>query len=147
MSARAHGDRSLRVTDLEFTSAFGALQKRVGVQLLPPLTRMTHLRHWLCTAPIVSVPIKVPVSADAMLSSELGNRYAATRVHHVGRRHRGGLAACGARAAAGEKPQGRTAPSGGVYESTLKIRGSLRIDLESDPVASGLGVAVVSKPS
>jgi hypothetical protein len=42
----------------------------------------------------------------------------------------GGLAACGARADAGVKPQGRTAPS---YE----------IDLESDPVASGLGVAVV----
>jgi hypothetical protein len=39
-----------------------------------------HLRHWLCTAPIVSVPIKIPASADAMLSSELGNRYAATRV-------------------------------------------------------------------
>src|SRR5258706_12522016 len=38
---------------------------------------LTHLRHWLCTAPIVSVPIKVPVSADAILSSELGNRYAA----------------------------------------------------------------------
>jgi hypothetical protein len=33
-----------------------------------------HLRHWLCTAPIVSVPIKIPASADAMLSSELGNR-------------------------------------------------------------------------
>ena len=45
---------------------------------------------------------------------------------------RGGLAASRARAAAGEA-QGRTAPS---YE----------IDLESDPVASGLGVAVVSKP-
>jgi hypothetical protein len=84
------------------------------------VTAHTHLRHWLCTAPIVSVPIKVPVSADAMLSSELGNRYAATRVHHAGRRHRGGLATCGARAAAGEKPQGRTAPSGGVYESALK---------------------------
>ena len=84
------------------------------------VTAHTHLRHWLCTAPIVSVPIKVPVSADAMLSSELGNRYAATRVHHAGRRHRGGLAACGACAAAGEKPQGRTAPSEGVYESTLK---------------------------
>jgi hypothetical protein len=27
------------------------------------------------------------------------------------------------------------------------IRGSLGIDAESDPVASGLGVAVVSKPS
>src|SRR5260370_104160 len=37
-----------------------------------------------------------------MLSSELGNRYAMTRVYHVPRRrHRGGLAACGARAAAG----------------------------------------------
>ena len=46
---------------------------------------VTHLRHWLCTAPIVSVPIEVPVSADAMLSSELGNRYAATRVYHAGR--------------------------------------------------------------
>src|SRR5712692_1234943 len=57
-----------------------------------PRANLTHLRHWLCTAPIVSVPIKVPVSADAMLSSELGNRYAATRVHHAGRRHRGGLA-------------------------------------------------------
>src|SRR5258706_16217228 len=34
-----------------------------------------------------------------MLSSELGNRYAATRVHHAGRGHRGGLVACGARAA------------------------------------------------
>jgi hypothetical protein len=32
----------------------------------------------------------------AMLSSELGNRYAATRVGLVGRRHRGDLAACGA---------------------------------------------------
>jgi len=31
--------------------------------------------------------------------------------------------------------------------SDCSIRGSLRIDLESDPVASGLGVAVVSKPS
>src|SRR5262245_17304190 len=37
---------------------------------------------WLCTAPIVPVPIKVPVSA----ASELGNRYAATRVHHAARR-------------------------------------------------------------
>ena len=96
--------------------------------------RMTHLRQWLCTAPIVSVPIKVPVLADAMLSSELGNRYAATRVYHADRRHRGGLAACGARAAAGEKRQGLTCFI-------------LRIDLERDPVASGLGVAVVSKPS
>src|SRR5208283_3414360 len=95
---------------------------------------LTHLRHRLCTAAIVSVPIKVPVSADAMLSSELGNRYAATRVCHAGRRHRGGLAACGACAAAGKRQQGATAPS---YE----------FDLERDPVASGLGVAVVSKPS
>src|SRR6266481_8756258 len=81
---------------------------------------MTHLRHWLCTAPIVSVPIKVPVSADAILSSELGNRYAAREFITLVGGHRGGLPACGARAAAGEKPQGRTAPSGGVYESTLK---------------------------
>ncbi len=51
---------------------------------------MTQLGHWLCTAAIVSVPIKVPVPADAMLSSELGNRYAATRVYDTGRRHRGG---------------------------------------------------------
>ena len=60
---------------------------------------LTHLRHWLCTAPIVSVPIKVPVSADAMLSSELPNRYAATRVHHASRRRDGRVAARGARAA------------------------------------------------
>src|SRR5262249_6540396 len=40
-------------------------------------------RHWLCTAPIVSAGIKVPVSADAMLGSELTDRYAATRVHDV----------------------------------------------------------------
>src|SRR5208283_3063725 len=33
---------------------------------------LTHLRHRLCTAAIVSVTIKVPVSADAMLSSSLG---------------------------------------------------------------------------
>jgi hypothetical protein len=39
-----------------------------------------------------------------------------------------GPTARGARASAGEKPQGRTAQS---------------IDLEGDPVASGLGVAVV----
>jgi hypothetical protein len=31
--------------------------------------------------------------------------------------------------------------------SDCSIPGSLRIDLESDPVASGLGVAVVSKAS
>src|SRR6266404_7507458 len=34
-----------------------------------------------------------------MRSSQLGNRYAATRVHHAGRGYRGGLVACGARAA------------------------------------------------
>jgi hypothetical protein len=65
-----------------------------------------------------------------MLSSELGNRYATTRIYHNGR---GGMAACYARAAAGEKPQSRTSSS---YESTLN---TIR-------VASGLGGAVVSKP-
>src|SRR5262249_28728196 len=64
-------------------SAFGAKRTSAVVWLRLPWSRMTHLRHWLCTAPIVSVPIKVPVSADAMLSSELGNRYAAMQVHHV----------------------------------------------------------------
>src|SRR5262249_4566946 len=78
-------------------------------------------RHRLCTAPIVSAGIKVPVSADAMLGSELTDRYAATRVHDV---VGGVLAACSARTAAGEKPQGRTAPSGGVYE---KRSGSERL--------------------
>jgi hypothetical protein len=29
------------------------------------LTRLTRLRHWLCTAPIVSVQSKYSVSADA----------------------------------------------------------------------------------
>src|SRR5258705_5329124 len=57
-------------------SAFGG--KADSRWTFPECLLMTHLRHWLCTAPIVSVPIKVPVSADAMLSSELGNRYAAT---------------------------------------------------------------------
>src|SRR5215468_3621457 len=56
-------------------------------------TAKTHPGHWLCTAPIVSVPIKVPVSA----ASELGNRYAATRVHHAAQRCGGGVAARGAR--------------------------------------------------
>jgi hypothetical protein len=58
-----------------------------------------------------------------MLSSELGNRYAATRVFHS---PWGGPTARAARKAAGEKRQGRN---------------------ESDPVANGSDVAVVSKPS
>ena len=33
---------------------------------------MTHLRHWLCIAPIVSVPIEVAISADAMRRLSLG---------------------------------------------------------------------------
>src|SRR6516164_1246634 len=52
----------------------------------------TQSGHWLCAARIVSILSKASVSGDAMLSSELGNRYAATRVHHAG----------GARAAADE---------------------------------------------
>jgi hypothetical protein len=56
-----------------------------------------------------SVRVGALVPADAMQSSELGNRYAATRVYHRGPRPRGGLAACDARAAAGQ--QGQTAPS------------------------------------
>ena len=54
--------------------------------------KMTHLRHWPCNAPIVSVPIEIPVLADAMLSPELRNRYAATRICHAiwrGTRSRG----------------------------------------------------------
>src|SRR5215475_13524900 len=35
-----------------------------------------------------------PVSADAMLSSELGNRYAATRVYHGGPQSPGGRLRC-----------------------------------------------------
>jgi hypothetical protein len=94
---------------------------------------VTRLRHWLCNRANFFGPIKVPVQGTQMLSPELGNRYAATRVFHAGRRHRGGLVACGARAAAGEKQQGPAVPT---YESTVR-----------DPAASGLGVAVVSKPS
>jgi hypothetical protein len=68
-------------------------------------------------------------------SSEVGNRYATTRVFHAGRRHRGGLVACRARAGRrGKSSKGRLVPT---YE----------IDLERDLVASSLGVAVVSKPS
>jgi hypothetical protein len=33
-----------------------------------PRQLMTQLRHWLCTAAIVSAPINVPVSANTMLS-------------------------------------------------------------------------------
>jgi hypothetical protein len=74
-------------------------------------SRMTHLRHWLCTAPIVSVP---SFSGHAVVWAR--NRHVATRVYQRGPRHRGGLAACGARTAAGKRQQGPTAPS---YESTL----------------------------
>ena len=85
-----------------------------------------HVGHDFCQMRLLDRPLEPVIgrrfaptrwrTADAMLSSELGNRYAATRVYHADRRHRGGLAACGARAAASEKQQGPTAPS---YESTL----------------------------
>jgi hypothetical protein len=68
-----------------------------------------------------------------MLSSELGNQYPTTRVSHAGRRRRGGLVACGAR--------------GPRREAARSDCSNLRIDLERDAVASGLGVALVSKPS
>ena len=61
------------------TAATGGISCR-----LRQWSTMGALRHWLCTAPIVSVPIKVPVSADAMLSSEL--RTLATISERVGRR-------------------------------------------------------------
>src|SRR5437667_9481477 len=103
-SAVTFAQSARRVTSLwcQMTDAIGAKRTCGERRDHVGLTRMTQPRRWLCAAPIVSVPIKVPVSADTMLSSELGNRYAATQVHHAGRRHCGGLAACGARAAAGE---------------------------------------------
>ena len=75
-----------------------------------------YLRHGLCPAPIVSVPIEVPVSANAMLSPELRNRHAATRIYHVirrGTRGRGTATtwAVPAHAQPPTRPQGRTAPS------------------------------------
>src|SRR5215831_10159672 len=86
----------------------------------------TQSGHWLCAARIVSILSKASVSGDAMLSSELGNRYAATRVHHAGR-----WQPCRVR---------RTRSSRRVAaKSVCSIRGSLRTDLESDPLASGLG--------
>jgi len=64
---------------------------------------------------VSSAAIEVPVSANAMLSPEIRNRYAATGIYHVirrGTRGRGtdGLGGSGARAASDDKPQGRTAP-------------------------------------
>ena len=58
-----------------------ALQANVSLQVncgsgwcVLKTSKMTHLRQWLSTVLIVSVPIEVPGSADAMLLSELGNR-------------------------------------------------------------------------
>jgi hypothetical protein len=87
------------------------------------LLSVAHLRHWLCTAAIVSVPIKVPVSAGAMLSSELGNRYAATRVITLV----GGTAAAWPLAVTRSRRR----------EAARSDCSILRIDLERDPVASG----------
>jgi hypothetical protein len=77
-------------------SGFGA--KLTGVADLT--TRMTHLRHWLCPAAIVSVPYQSTCQGTNCRLS-LGNRYAATRVSRLSQ-HRGGLTACGARAVAGK---------------------------------------------
>src|SRR5450759_1867552 len=67
---------------------------------------MTQLRHWLCTAAIVlmpiSTPIKVLVGAAKMPSPKLGVGHETTRVHHTSRRCGGYVAARGACAAAAE---------------------------------------------
>ena len=48
---------------------------------------MTQLRHWLCTAALVLMPVSAPrkalVCADTMLPTELGIGHEAARVHHA----------------------------------------------------------------
>jgi uncharacterized protein YbjT (DUF2867 family) len=67
-----------------------------------------------------------------MLSSELGNRQAATRVYPADR---------GTARRPGRLPRTRSRRRSARSDCSIP-----RIDPESDPVASGLGVAVVSKP-
>jgi hypothetical protein len=83
--------------------------------------------------PIVSVPIKVSVSADTMLSSELG----------TGMRRREFITLIAAPRRPGRLRRARSRRR----EAARSDCTILRIDLELDPVAGGLAVAVVSKLS
>jgi hypothetical protein len=51
---------------------------------------LTQLRHWLCTAAIVSMPVSAPIKvlvcAVTMLPPEVRGGYAAARVHHASSR-------------------------------------------------------------
>ena len=46
-------------------------------------TRMTQLRHWLCTAPMVFNPSKYLFQRIQCWLASFGSRYAATRIHHA----------------------------------------------------------------
>jgi hypothetical protein len=78
----AHSVESLRC---EGSDAIGAKRTCRERRKRVDMTKMTHLRHWLCTAAMVLMPglssIKVLVSADTMLSPDLRRGYAATRTH------------------------------------------------------------------
>src|ERR1035437_2480981 len=84
-------------------SAIGCIADTVRHWRLMNRSRMTHKRHWPCTAARVLMPISAPIKvlarADKMPPLKLGGGHATSPVHHAHRR-RGYMAARGTGAAA-----------------------------------------------